>query len=101
MFINAELKKIEKNPNYLGGVYSGTFGCSFETNNKKIYITGAVAYDKELQIIVMPEYYGKNKVGIDISNILVNGQPISKKEINKSPFVLNCFMNRNKLSGNE
>lgn len=98
MFVNAELKKIEKKESYLGGTYSGTFGCSFEQDGDKIYMTGAVAFDSNMEISKMPERYGQNKIAIDISVLTINNKPI--KELGKNKFILNRFVNRNNMQGN-
>lgn len=95
MFVNAELKKIEKKESYLGGKYMGTFGCSFEQNGDKIYMAGAVAFDDNMEVSKMPERYGNNKIAIDISVLTINNKPI--KKISENKYILNRFINRNNL----
>lgn len=95
MLLNAELKEIEKKESYLGGTYSGTFGCSFEQGGDKIYMAGAVAFDSDMEILKMPELYGENKIAIDISVLMINNKIV--KEFDKNKFILNRFVNRNNL----
>lgn len=101
--VNAELIKIEKKDNIYGGAYSGRFRCTLSPldNDDKITMWGEVAFDKNKHIQIMPERYGNNKIAINISLININSISIPAKEIDTSKYVLNRFMNRNKISGNE
>ena len=101
--VNVELKEVKKEDNMFGGVYHGTFNRTLRPleNEDVIRLYGEVAFDEDKLIKLMPERYGKNKVAIDISLITINNTPIDSKDINHSQYVLDVFMNRNKISGNE
>lgn len=101
--VSVELKEVKKEDNMFGGVYHGTFNCTLRPleNEDVIRLYGEVAFDENKLIKLMPERYGKNKVAIDISLITINNTPIDSKDINHSQYVLDVFMNRNKISGNE
>lgn len=101
--INAELTQIEKKDNIYGGTYFGRFKCALSplNNDDKVAIWGEVAFDDNKFVKIMPERYGKDKRAINISIILINNKPIDAKEIDSSKYVLDVFMNRNKVSGNE
>ena len=101
--VNAELKDVEEKENMFGGTYYGTFNCTLRPleNKDVIRLWGEVAFDSNKLIKTMPERYGKNKIAIYISLIAINGTPVDSKDINRSKYVLDVFMNRNKVSGND
>lgn len=101
--VNVELKEVKKEDNMFGGVYHGTFNCTLRPleNEDVIRLWGEVAFDNNKLIKIMPDRYGKNKIAIDILLITINNAPIAPKDIDHSQYVLDVFMNRNKISGNE
>lgn len=99
--VDAELTKIEKSDAIYGGEYYGTFKCTLNPldSNDNISLWGDVGFDKNKRIKLMPKAYGDNKAAIDIFIILINSEPVADK--NSCKYILNRFMNRNKISGNE
>lgn len=98
MFLNAELKSIEKKPfRSLNDGFSGVFSCSFEDNGNSVYITGTVGFDKWGFVADMPEelapLIGKNKIAVDVSSILVNGKNTSVAD---SKYNISCFVSNRK-----
>lgn len=98
--VNAELTEIKKEDNMYGGAYSGRFKCTLSPldNDDKISLWGEVAFDKNKRIQSMPKRYGDNKVAIYISLININNTPVPPKELDSCKFILDRFMNKNKIS---
>lgn len=104
LMVNAEISKIRevKEASY-GEKYKATFKCSLTplNTNDKIYLWGEVAFDKNKSIVFLPERFGKNKKYIDISLVQINENSVPASEIDTCKYILDMYMNRNKLLGNE
>lgn len=97
-----EIKSIYKRKNEKGmDRYLASFGCTFYDNGQKIYLLGDAEFDYSRQIVKMPKGFGDDKINVSISIILIDNVSVDAKKINSNKYVLNCFMNRNKVVGNE
>jgi hypothetical protein len=106
MFLQVELTNAKKN-SYVGteGKYRGMFKCDFTENDQEISFYGMVGFDKDMEISSMPEHYGDGKISIDIMGPYTIGSGVDTEYFSVMPedckYILNCFMNRNKMTGNE
>lgn len=100
--MRAGITKINKEP-YPGsdGTYWAFFECSLEDDGHDVYFFGDVGFDKDLQITMMPQAYGDNKIAICINGPLVVGATYTDQMPDDCKYIMDCFMNRNKIAGSE
>lgn len=102
MFLNVTLDKVYKS-SYIGtsSEYSGYFKCTFTDNDKEITFYGDVGFDKNLQISKVSQIFGDNKIAVSIFGPYIVGTKFELSLPPDSKYILDCFMNRNKVAGNE
>lgn len=102
MFMQVEITKIKKEA-YSGtsGKYSGYFKCNFTENDKKITFYGDAGFDENMEISAMPEAYGDKKIAIYINAPYTVDTEYYSAMPDTCKYILDCFMNRNKITGNE
>lgn len=91
-----ELSNVKKDKYIYDGEYWGVFSCTFKDGDNNVIISGTVSFDNYINIVRLKESYGKGKLAIDISTIVVNNKIV--KDVNHSKYVLDCFANRNNYS---
>lgn len=69
---------------------TAVFSCSFtDDKNNKVYMSGTAGVNDAGLVMDMPERFGKDKIAIDISAILVNSKDVP---VDESIYNLSCFM---------
>jgi len=74
--------------------YQGTIKCKFRDGNTTISMWFDVGFDKYWHVQKLPEIYGKDKVDVYVSDILVS-EIADYKDAIKSPYILDRFCSLN------